>query len=221
MSLQLAIDTSTSRPCAAVLNDETPISEWLGPEGLRHHETLLAGIDECIQKAKIKLADLNYLSVGVGPGLFTGLRIGITTAKFLAETQNISCVPVSSLLALAWQAGPPSSGRLWVLSDAKSHRVYALCLKPGEFPADFASLNGEDTASPPEEIAEKIQPGDLLFGEGALLYKDLFTRGEIAKATSHSLLGKSIGIVGAKRYALGYTCNPADLNPTYLKTGNL
>lgn len=221
MSLQLAIDTSTSRPCAAVLNDETPLSEWLGPEGLRHHETLLAGIDECVKKAKIQLSDLSYLSVGVGPGLFTGLRIGITTAKFLAETQKISCVPVSSLLALAWQAGPPQSGRLWVLSDAKSHRVYALCLKPGEFPADFSSLSGEDTASPPEELAERLQEGDLLYGEGALLYKEILKKGVLAKSENHSLLGKSIGAIGAKRYALGFTCDPAELNPTYLKTGNL
>lgn len=220
MSLQLALDTSTSRPCVAVLNDETPLSEWLGPEGLRHHETLLAGIDECVQKAKIKLSDLSYLSVGIGPGLFTGLRIGITTAKFLAETQNISCVPVSSLLALAWQAGPQNAGRLWVLSDAKSHRLYALCLKPGDFPADFSSLSGEDMASPPEEIAMRIQEGDLLYGEGALLYKEIL-KGKIATSENHSLLGKSIGYLGAKRYALGYSCNPAELNPTYLKTGNL
>src|SRR5687767_13950809 len=95
--LHLAIDTSASRPAVAVMRGEVACAEWLGPGGLKHHETLLAGIDECMREAGFKLSDLSYLSVGVGPGLFTGLRIGVITAKFIADPLGISCVPVSSL----------------------------------------------------------------------------------------------------------------------------
>src|SRR5262245_40336061 len=97
--LHLALDTSAARPTVAVLRGEDVLAEWMGPGALKHHETLLAGVHECLQRSGFALSDLGYLSVGVGPGLFTGLRIGVITAKFLADPLGLRCVPVSSLLA--------------------------------------------------------------------------------------------------------------------------
>ena len=103
--LHLALDTSASRPTVAMMRGEEVLAEWLGPGELKHHETLLAGIDECLRASGFAPKDLGFLSVGIGPGMFTGLRIGIVTAKFLADPLNIPCVAVSSLLALGWQCG--------------------------------------------------------------------------------------------------------------------
>lgn len=214
--LHLAIDTSTSRPVAAVLTGERCLHEWTGPEALRHHETLLAGVDECIRGAGIKLSDLAYLSVGVGPGMFTGLRIGVTTAKFLADPLGISCVPVSSLVALACQAGLGSGKKVWALNDAKSRRVYAYgALEPAP---DFSPAADEELALVPEEAAAKIQPGDLLAGEGAELFRDFWPQG-VEYATDHVLRACSIGKIGSRRYKLGLSCTPLELLPKYLKTG--
>ncbi|MGZ3695144.1 MAG: tRNA (adenosine(37)-N6)-threonylcarbamoyltransferase complex dimerization subunit type 1 TsaB [Bdellovibrionota bacterium] len=216
--LHLAIDTSTSRPAAAILKGETPLHSWLGPEGVRHHETLLAGVNECLEKSGFQLSDLGYLTVGVGPGMFTGLRIGITTAKFLADPLGIPCVAVSSLLALAHQSQKLELETVWAVSDAKAKRVYALRLAPGLIPPDWSAPAGEEIASTPEETASLMQAGDLLLGEGALLYREFWPKG-IKLAPDHSLSAASVGILGAKRYALGYTSNANDLQPTYLKTG--
>ncbi|RZA06700.1 MAG: tRNA (adenosine(37)-N6)-threonylcarbamoyltransferase complex dimerization subunit type 1 TsaB, partial [Proteobacteria bacterium] len=87
--LHLAIDTSTSRPSVALMKGRTCLHDWLGPDALRHHETLLQGVDACLKAADHRLADIDFLSCGVGPGMFTGLRIGITTAKFLADPLSI------------------------------------------------------------------------------------------------------------------------------------
>jgi len=216
--LHLAIDTSASRPTVAVMCGERVLAEWLGPGDLKHHETLLTGIDSSLKEARFPLADMAYLSVGTGPGMFTGLRIGIVTAKFLADPLGIPCVPVSSLVALALQSGEVGKGKVWSLSDAKSKRVYALGLE--EFLPDFSAPEGEEIAVPPEEAAKAMKPGDKLIGEGALLYRDLWPAGsELLTGDCHALKAGAVGILGAKRYRLALTCTATELEPKYLKTG--
>ncbi|MGZ3650909.1 MAG: tRNA (adenosine(37)-N6)-threonylcarbamoyltransferase complex dimerization subunit type 1 TsaB [Bdellovibrionota bacterium] len=218
MAIHLAIDTAASRPTAAVMNGERVLAEWLGPGALKHHETLLAGVDECLRTAGLPLSDLAFLSVGVGPGLFTGLRIGVITAKFLADPLSLPCVSVSSLLALALQSGAVGKGRVWCLGDAKSRRVYALPVD--EFTPDFSSPPGEEVAITPEEAAARMKPGDLLIGEGALLYKDLWPSGtQLFPENAHALTAGAVGALGARRYALALTCTATELEPKYLKTG--
>lgn len=216
--LHLAIDTSASRPAAAVMRGEEPLADWLGPGALKHHETLLAGVDECLRSSGIALPDLAFLTVGVGPGLFTGLRIGVVTAKFLADPLALPCVPVSSLLALAWQSGEVGRARVWALGDAKSRRVYALPIT--DFAPDFSPPPGEEVAVTPEDAAARMQAGDVLIGEGAWIYKDLWPAGtRLLPESSHALTARAVGALGARRYALALTCTATELEPKYLKTG--
>jgi tRNA threonylcarbamoyladenosine biosynthesis protein TsaB len=216
--LHLALDTSASRPTVALMRGEEALAEWLGPGDLKHHETLLAGVDLCLKQSGFALADLAYLSVGCGPGMFTGLRIGVVTAKFLADPLGIPCVPVSSLVALAWQSGEVGKRKVWALSDAKSKRVYALGLE--SFLPDFGAPEGEEIALPPAEAAKQMAAGDLLIGEGAELYRDLWPAGtELLPPGKHALKAGSVGVLGAKRYGLALTCTPTELEPKYLKTG--
>lgn len=218
--LHLALDTSTSRPVAAVLEGERCIYDWIGPTDLRHHETLLAGIHETLEAAKIKLADLAHLSVGIGPGMFTGLRIGITTAKFLADPLELPCVPVSSLMALALQSGSLDKTTVWAVSDAKAKRVYALRVGPGEVANDFSPPTDEELAMVPPEAAARMVAGDFLLGEAALLYESSWPAGVVlAEPTAHLLRASSVGMIGARRYALGLTCSANELQPKYLKSG--
>jgi tRNA threonylcarbamoyladenosine biosynthesis protein TsaB len=217
--LHLAIDTSTSRPAVAFLSGPNALHEWIGPEGLRHHETLLRGVDECLRQTEFSLKDLAFLSVGVGPGMFTGLRIGITTAKFLADPLDLPCVAVSSLVALASQEGPAEEGSaVWALSDARSRRVYALRMERGTLGADASPPPEEEVAMSPEEVAKQMRPGDLLVGEGAALYADQWPAG-IRLAESHSLRAAAVGRLGFLRYGLGLTLSATELAPKYLKTG--
>ncbi len=217
--LHLAIDSSASRPTAAILRGEEILAEWLGPGNLRHHETLLAGVDSVLKEAGKKLSDLAFLSVGIGPGMFTGLRIGVVTAKFLADPLNIPCVPVSSLMATALQSGQVGGPKkVWALTDARAKRIYALGLD--RFRDDFSPPDGEEVAVLPEDAAKDLRAGDLLIGEGAELYRGLWPLGvEIMPEEYHALKASSLGLIGAKRYALGLTCSATELEPKYLKTG--
>jgi tRNA threonylcarbamoyladenosine biosynthesis protein TsaB len=217
-ALHLAIDTSTSMPSAALLANDKVLADWLGPDALRHHETLLKGIDQCIKGYDLK--DLNFISVGVGPGMFTGLRIGITTAKFLADPLKIPCVEVSSLLALGKQI--PESAKensVWAVADAKAKRVYATRIDQNS--PDFSPAEEENIALPPEEFAQKLQENDFLIGEGAWLYRNLWPKGVIvAEEKENVLKGSSIGSLGWKRFSLGLTVSANAIQPKYLKAGN-
>jgi tRNA threonylcarbamoyladenosine biosynthesis protein TsaB len=219
--LQIAVDTSTSRPAVALLKGAECLHDWLGPDALRHHETLLQGVDACLKAAGIVLSEIDFVSVGVGPGMFTGLRIGITTAKFLADPLNIPCVPVSSLVALAYQSQQLEHSTVWALSDARSQRVYALKLAPSHISPDFSPVPGEEVAEPPADVFPRIQAGDFVIGEGAMLYENQLPAGVKRPSDSEQnwLRGSSIGAVGHLRYQLGLTCSAVELEPTYLKTG--
>lgn len=200
------------------MREEDTLAEWLGTEGLRHHETLLAGVDLALKQAGHSLKELSWLSVGVGPGMFTGLRIGVVTAKFLADPLELPCVPVSSLVALALQSGAVGKKKVWALGDARSKRVYALGVK--EFSKDFSAPENEEVALAPEEAAKAMKSGDLLIGEGALLYREVWPKGtELLPDEAHALKASAVGIVGARRHRLGLTCTATELEPKYLKTG--
>lgn len=219
-NLQLALDTSTSRPVAAVLRGPQVLHEWSGPSGTLHSETLLAGVHECLTRAKTNLRDVEFVSVGVGPGLFTGLRVGVTTAKFLADQFGWRVAPVSSLVALALGSRTDSFERLWALSDAKSQRVYALCVEPAAIQPGLRPRENEEVALPPEEAARLMGEGDKLIGEGALAFRNCWPRGtRVGESEEHLLHARNVGLVGLALRDCGALIAASELLPKYLKTG--
>lgn len=149
--------------------------------------------------------------------MFTGLRIGIATAQFLADVKNLPVIPFSSLLAQALSVKEKAS-RVWALGDAKSKRVYTLCLGPEDLDPLYQCKDDEVEALSPELAAAKMRSGDLVTGEGAHLYpwpkevsifpkQDSYFRPDALAQMAHTLLL-------AKR-----TISGLELQPRYLKTG--
>jgi tRNA threonylcarbamoyladenosine biosynthesis protein TsaB len=122
----LGFDTSTAASSAAVLLDDgrvvesTPPAERLA-ERPAHASELLPAVHDVMGRAAVGFRDLDAIAVGLGPGTFTGLRIGIATARGLAKANGLPLRGVSSLAALA--AGMPAGERL-PLIDAKRGEVY-------------------------------------------------------------------------------------------------
>jgi tRNA threonylcarbamoyladenosine biosynthesis protein TsaB len=146
--LTLAFDTATAVATSALVDDD----EVLG-ERVSRAQTLLEDVDALLRQAGAHPSDLDRLAVGLGPGSFTGVRIGLATARGLALSLDLPGSGVSTLAALA--AGAP--GALPVV-DAKRREVFAL-------------VDGEPRVVTPHELP--LESATVCVGDGAKRYRSL------------------------------------------------
>ena len=145
--LILAFDTATNRATSVLVRD----GEVLG-ERTSTASRVLADADDLLREAGVRETDLTHLAVGIGPGSFTGIRIGLAAARGLSYSLGIPVAGVSTLDALA--AGAP--GAVPVI-DARRREVFAL-------------LDGP-RCLPPAELV--LDPGTVCVGDGAVRYRDV------------------------------------------------
>jgi tRNA threonylcarbamoyl adenosine modification protein YeaZ len=131
----LAFDTSTSYAAIALCEDEHCRAEILCELGSAHSQKLLSQIENLLQVCNWKLGDLDALVVGVGPGSFTGLRVGIATAQALAFALQRDLYASSSLDALALNA-PAGPSLLATCVDARKSEIYARLYRRGHIVAN-------------------------------------------------------------------------------------
>jgi tRNA threonylcarbamoyladenosine biosynthesis protein TsaB len=125
--LTFALDTSTASPSLALVRDEGPIAElWLAPEPGSGRRVLEA-VHGLLTAAGLAARDLDEIVVGVGPGGFTGLRIGLATALGLAQALAIPAIGASSLeaLALGIAASAPDGALVAPIQDARRRELFA------------------------------------------------------------------------------------------------
>jgi len=182
----LGFDTSTAASTAAVLHTDGQLVENSPPaerlaERPAHASELLPAISDVMERADVGFGDLDAIAVGVGPGTFTGLRIGIATARALAKANELPVRPVSSLAALA--AGMTGPSRL-PLIDARRGEVYAALFEDGEerwppavLAIDMVLERLRDTAVSP-----------LAAGDGSLRFRDELEAAGVAVAPAESPL---------------------------------
>ena len=171
--LVLAIDTSTSQVGVAIGRPGTILGEVRLSGQRRHAEQLAPAIRYLLDESDSAAADLTAVAVGVGPGLFTGLRVGITTAKVLAQSLRVPVVPVSSLDLLAY---PHRFARREVVAliDAKRGEVFTATYR--QVPGGMQRVRPPRVCSPAVLAAdlEAERSDALLVGDGALAYRDVF-----------------------------------------------
>jgi tRNA threonylcarbamoyladenosine biosynthesis protein TsaB len=213
----LGFDTATDDTVVAATDQgETVFEKLIGPGGNGrpvHSEMLLATMNEAAGELG-GWADINRIAVGIGPGTFTGIRIGIATANGLALSAGIELVGVSTLEALAL---PMRGGGEEVLAllDARRGEVFAALYGP----------DGEEkwppVACPPEELIARVAELDRsprVGGPGAVRFIDELTRAgmEIAgpEAAIHHLSGRYVCELGARA---GRVDQSIPLEPLYLR----
>ncbi|HEX4323106.1 MAG TPA: tRNA (adenosine(37)-N6)-threonylcarbamoyltransferase complex dimerization subunit type 1 TsaB [Gaiellaceae bacterium] len=146
--LTLAFDTATAVATSALVDGD----EVLG-ERVSRAQTLLEDVDALLRQAGAHPSDLDRLAVGLGPGSFTGVRIGLAVARGLALSLELAGSGVSTLAALA--AGAPGAQPV---IDAKRREV-------------FTSVGGEPRVLAPQELS--LDEGAVCIGDGALRYRAL------------------------------------------------
>jgi tRNA threonylcarbamoyladenosine biosynthesis protein TsaB len=145
----LAFDTATDVATSALVDDGEVLAERAS-----RARTLLEDVDALLRQGGAHARDLDALAVGIGPGSFTGVRIGLATARGLALALDLRGAGVSTLAALA--AGAP--GAVPVV-DARRSEVFAL-------------VDGEPSVLAPADLA--IEPGTVCIGDGARRYRAIF-----------------------------------------------
>lgn len=209
----LGIDSSAiSAGCALVEDDKIIAEQYLNTRHT-HSETLLPMISGMLKSAGVELGDVEKIAVSTGPGSFTGLRIGISTAKGLADAVGKKCVAVSTLEMIAYNF-VGVDGIICACMDARCKQVYN---------ALFKSENGvitrlcDDRAISADELSTelgKIGGKIILAGDGAELMHG-FTEEKYTLAPSALRFQRGSGVCFAARDLS--EVEPAALMPKYLR----
>lgn len=163
----LALDTATRSCSVAVAIDAKPTSEVSTLSNRTHSLHLMGMIRNALALAELGIKDIDGFAVTIGPGSFTGLRIGISTAKGLAFAAGKPCVGISSLEALA-SACLPWPDRICVLMDARKGEVYTAIYQESNGRLERI---GEERVVAPEIILRTIVSPHLFVGEAVPLYE--------------------------------------------------
>ena len=168
----LGIDTATDQVGCALEGPDGPLASFHATGGRRHAETLAPAIEFICRQARVGLDQVGAVAVDVGPGLFTGLRVGLATAKALAGALGVAMVGLTSLEVLAHPAR--RSGRtIAALVDARRGEVFWALYEQG--PDGLQRLTPY-AVNPPEVVVTELRARRapcLAVGDGARRYADL------------------------------------------------
>jgi tRNA threonylcarbamoyladenosine biosynthesis protein TsaB len=184
VSTLLGVDTSTSAASACVLRADGEAFEMAPPpERLQgrpaHASELMPAVAHVMAQAGVGWGDLDAIAVGVGPGSFTGLRIGVASARALASANGLPLRPVSSLAALA--AGIEAPLRLPLIDARRGELFGALYEEDEQLWAPFAT--------PPEALIERLRDAGftpLAAGDGSVRFRGMLEEAGIPVAADDS-----------------------------------
>lgn len=213
--LVLALDTATQAGGAALAEDGKLIGEVVLSSDATHSRRLLGVVEFLLQGAGRSRLDLGGIAVTMGPGYFTGLRIGLATAQGLALGLDLPVAAVSTLRLLAASVVRPGVN-IWAVLDARRGLVYA---------APFRWENGglerldQDAAMSPRRLNGEIKGETLLVGDGALVYADELAGPERETAPKWAALPRPglLALIGLERIESGQGLKPEEVPSRYCR----
>ncbi|HHV25699.1 MAG TPA: tRNA (adenosine(37)-N6)-threonylcarbamoyltransferase complex dimerization subunit type 1 TsaB [Tissierellia bacterium] len=216
----LAIDTSSVVATCAVLDEEKLLGEYTLNQDMTHSERLIPMVKTLMDSLKLKPENIDLFAGSVGPGSFTGLRIGLATIKGLAHVVDKSVIGISTLEALAFNV--PFDGIVIPIMDARRDRVYTgiyrwengkliNIMKP-------TILNINELLDIVDSKYEKV----LFNGDGTLVFKDridekLKDKALYAPISLNMAKASSIGELALLKWEEGSQENYFNLSPDYLR----
>jgi tRNA threonylcarbamoyladenosine biosynthesis protein TsaB len=216
----LGIDTATLVCSVALVTKDKMLAEYSLQVKKTHSERLLPLIAVVLKDAGLVPGDLNGVAVAAGPGSFTGLRIGIVTAKALGQALDVPLVGISTLEGLAAQH-PYFPGIVCPILDARRSQVYNALFLAGTQSSRFT----DDRALALIELLAELdlRPEPVLFvGDGVPVYRDaivqhLGKRAHFAPPEDSICRGASVARLGLREIAAGGGCSWRELVPQYIR----
>ncbi len=210
----LALETATTEAGAAVIRDGAVLAvARVGPTR-RHTEVLFGLITEVLEASQCQLQDVTVLACDIGPGLFTGLRVGVSTAQGLGLALGIDVASVTSLEALAASCGV--EGPRTALIDARRGEVF---LQHFTGPATAPVATCSPIVVAPEDFGAHLEANAVVVGDGAHRYWEVLhdVHGITPFAAPAQPPVEAIGLLGWARATTGGAHSVETLRPLYLR----
>ncbi|HEX2382153.1 MAG TPA: tRNA (adenosine(37)-N6)-threonylcarbamoyltransferase complex dimerization subunit type 1 TsaB [Acidimicrobiales bacterium] len=217
--LILGLESSTVQVGAAVGGHEGVLAQAHSARGKRHAENLTPTIDFVRRQARVDFREIGCVAVDLGPGLFTGLRVGIASAKALAHALRVPMIGVASLDLLAFPVR--FSQRLIVAAiDARRGELFYAMYR--QVPGGLQRLTSYQVGTPEDLASELMASGEdcLLVGDGAVRYRDRFeglTKVEAADSGLAYPTASSLVQLAHARALREEWVQPWELEPLYLR----
>jgi tRNA threonylcarbamoyladenosine biosynthesis protein TsaB len=217
--LLLGISTPTQQVGCAIGGHEGVLASVQSARSKRHAETLVPAIDVLRRQAQVDLSELGCVAVDLGPGLFTGLRVGIATAKALAHALRVPMIGVTSLDLVAFPVR--WTPRLIVAAiDARRGELFVATYR--QVPGGIQRLSDYRVCSPKDLATDLLATRDdvLLVGDGALRYADEFDDLASVELADQGLAYPSAASLVQLAHAQALReqfVNSWDLQPLYLR----
>lgn len=221
----LAIDTCCSAATAAVLTDDRLAAEIVQNNKKTHSQNIMPMIDFMMAQAEMSIGDIDCFAAAVGPGSFTGVRIGVATVKALAHAAGKPCAAVSALHAMAYNVSD-FGGIICPIFDARRGQVYNALFggRGAERLTPDRAISAEELC---DELDERVKsaessPEIIFLGDGLPVFADMFNerfgkRAVFAKRSLRMNLAASVAEIGYEKLLLGDVCGYAELKPMYLR----
>ncbi len=214
----LGIDTSSDVASVALINDDKLIAEYTLNFKKTHSERLMPMIVNMLKDCETSIDEVDAFAVAIGPGSFTGLRIGITTAKGLAHACKKPVVPVGTLAGMAYNL-PMCEHLIVPIMDARRDQVYTATYIWDE--EGFREIEEPRAVSLDECLEDCGNFIDVVFvGDGVPVHKEtilskLGERAHFAPPGSNLQRGASIAALGLQNIDQGKNCH--EITPVYLR----
>ena len=170
----LGIETATQRVGCALGGYEGVLASFCSSRGRQHAETLVPAIDFVCKHARIEMKEISAIAVDVGPGLFTGMRVGVATGKAMAHALRVPMIGLSSLDLLAFPVRH-TDRLIAAVIDARRNEVFWALYR--QVPGGVQRLGAHRISSPHELASELLARSEdcLAVGDGALRYRDVLS----------------------------------------------
>ena len=215
--LILGIETATERVSVAIGGHEGVIGLFEVTKGRRHAETLVPAIDFTLRQAGIDLDEISVVAVDVGPGLFTGMRVGLASATALAQALRIPMIGISSLDLLAFTQQHADKIVVPVIDARKSEVFYAM-YRP--VPGGVQRVVEPQVGSVDDLVADLMARSEdsLLLGDGSRRYRDEIIEGFRCQigGDDHPSAAPLVQLAHAKALREDWV-QPRDIEPIYLR----
>ena len=211
----VGIETSSLIGSIAVCDGSTVVGKKTYGKNFSHGKEIVSSLESIFNEINWDPSDIDLIAVSIGPGSYTGLRIGVTCAKTLAYGLGKPVIDVPTLDVLVENVKDNSAKTICPVIDAKRKSVYA-CI----YDRDKNSKITDYLIISPENLIDMLPDSALIFGDGIAPYKQIFAQKEFT-ILSDERLGiadaANVAGLGLKRYEQGIRCEINALSPLYLR----